>query len=82
MESGLRAGKHFFMAPETFLAEEMLLLMHDEESGAVSAPSDRALRFALAGSVLLDLAHAKPHRPGLRPHGRGRPAVPGESIST
>lgn len=44
--------------PFLLLAEEMLLLMLDEESGAVSAPSERALRLALAGSVLLDLAHA------------------------
>lgn len=59
------------MAPELFLAEEMLLLMLDEESGAVSAPSDRALRLALAGSVLLDLAHANRIDQDFGPGGRG-----------
>ena len=54
-----------------FLAEEMLLVMHDEESGAVSAPSDRALRLALAGSVLLDLAHAKRIDQDFGPTGKG-----------
>jgi len=54
-----------------FLAEEMLLLMHDEESGAVSAPSHRALRLALAGSVLLDLAHANCIDQDFGPKGEG-----------
>ena len=59
------------MARGMFLAEEMVLLMHDEESGAVSAPSDRALRLALAGSVLLDLAHANRIDQDFGPTGKG-----------
>ena len=59
------------MTREMFLAEEMLLLMYDEESGAVSAPSDRALRLALAGSVLLDLAHANRIDQDFGPKGQG-----------
>lgn len=56
---------------EMFLAEEMLLLMLDEESGAVSAPSDRAVRLALAGSVLLELAQANRIDQDFGPKGDG-----------
>ncbi len=59
------------MIHEIFLAEEMLLLMYDEESGTVSAPSDRALRLVLAGSVLLDLAHADRIDQDFGPKGKG-----------
>ena len=57
------------MAPDMFLAEEMLLLLH--EGGGVSVPSDRVLRLALAGSILLDLAHANRIDQDFGPKGEG-----------